>query len=171
MTALEFAAACASIASFLKQFRSERGSQTTQTIQEYLEWLRRQNHAELADLICKNADLSKSISVMLQDQHQEVMGRLDEVVAELKATFKASRQSSTANEPELSEQAKSILRQLVESGASKARRDFNMHEGVHYTLLGGRSSGGKWETLQLDDEQFVDDDFETLCSLDLLRRD
>lgn len=69
-------------------------------------------------------------------------------------------------EPKLSKQGISILKQFLESGASELREFRNADSAMptsRYILLGVQAD------LRIDDAQFIDDDFDTLVEMGLLR--
>ena len=170
MEPLTTAAAFASIVSLLGLFKSERRADESATIDQYIDWLRRREHEQLADLIQNNAELSSSLQALLSQQHEEVMSKLhglDQVLSDVASHivgFKAIA-DAMAVESRLSDQAVSILHQLNEANASRF---------AEIKTLGGtwfQTWDGERKNIEITDGRFIEDDLLSLCELGLLRLD
>ena len=114
----------ASLMSMMGQFLSEREANDRATIDDYVEWLRRHDHRQAVNLILDNAELSRAIKTLLEDQHGEVvakLGQLDQTLSSVAAhlvDFKPIARAM-AIKSQLSDQAISILRQMNAVGTNK----------------------------------------------------
>jgi hypothetical protein len=168
MDPLTIATAFADIISLIGQFKSESENRQSKTVDEYLEWLRRQNHQELVDLISDNRALTAAISPLLKGQHDEVMAKLhslDTVLSSVASHLPDFHAIAVAVRPEsaISEQAVSVLRQMNAAQASKFD-EIPILSGPEFQMIDG--AGGE---IQFDDPRFVEDDLAMLCDLGLLR--
>ncbi|MEM9753432.1 MAG: hypothetical protein AAF916_08605, partial [Planctomycetota bacterium] len=140
------------------------------TVDQYLDWLRRREHEQLANLIQANSPLSNALQELLSQQHDEVMEKLrglDRVLSDVASHvlgFKAIA-DAVATESRISEQAVSILRQLNQSNASRFAEIKTLAGTSFRTWDGGR------ENIEITDERFIEDDLLSLCELGLLRLD
>jgi len=172
MELLTTASSFASIVGLLGLFKSERRAEESATIDQYVDWLRRREHEQLANLIQNNAQLSRSLQALLSQNHDEVMAklhRLDQVLSDVASHvvgFKPITDAMPA-ESRLSDQAVSILHQLNEMNAS---RFFEMKP-----ISGGGTrfptGDGEGRHIEITDGRFIEDDLLTLCELGLLRLD
>lgn len=170
MEPLSTASAFASIVGLLGVFKSERRAEESATVDQYVDWLRRQEHEQLANLIQNNAQLSESLQALLSQQHDEVMAKLhdlDQVLSDVASHvvgFQAIAEAM-AVESRLSDQAVSILRQMNEAQTSKLIEIKTMSGTTYQTMDGQRT------VLTINDPRFIEDDLNTLCELGLLRMD
>jgi hypothetical protein len=170
MDPLTAASAFASIVSLLGLFKSERRADESATIDQYIDWLRRKEHAQLADLIQTNAQLSSSLQALLSQQHEEVMAKLHALDQALSAVashvvgFKAIA-DAMAVQTSLSEQAVSILHQLNEADARRFA-EIKTFGGTWF-----QTCDGERKNVEITDGRFIEDDLSTLCELGLLRLD
>jgi len=121
---MEPVSAFITIVGLMSSFASGRDAKNAATMAEYIDWLRRNEHGQTAELILNNAKLSRAIEAMLSQQHEEVVRRLNEidrVLAEV-ATHIVGFEGIASAMPigsQLSEQAISILWQMNQLNASK----------------------------------------------------
>lgn len=119
MDPLTAAGTFATIVGLLSNFKAERsGTELT----EFTTWLKEKHFEEFAGAIERNSMLSKELSNVLATNHSllvERLSQLDSRIAQLASQFEGFGGLANAlnSQPTLSEQAISILRQLVESGA------------------------------------------------------
>lgn len=124
MEPITVAGAFGSIVSLLGLWKSEVAEGKAKDLGEYLEWLRRKEHNQLAELIEGNSELSTSLRVLVEDQHGQVMGELRKLeqvmvdVARNLAEFQPLADAMVVTSG-LSEQAPSILHQMNEGDAGK----------------------------------------------------
>lgn len=167
MDPLTAAGTFATIVGLLSNFKAEQsGTELT----EFTNWLKDKHYKGVAAAIERNSALSKELSKILATNHSDLVERLlqlDSRIAQLASQFEglgglANALTSTAT---LSEQAISVLRQLVESGAEYSM-EYKMFTGEpdEYQLIGG--TGGK---ITYADRRFIKDDLDSLVSANLLR--
>jgi hypothetical protein len=167
MEPLTLATSFAAIVGLMADFVSSRRGSEAQTIDEYVDWLRRHEHQELADAIANNAELSQSIRKVLVGQHDAVMAKLvdlDKVLTSVASNLtdftdiaKAVRKDSF-----LSDQAVSILRQMNAISASRFL-EIKTLGGTFFQFMSAPSG-----QVQTSDPRFIEDDLDTLCNLGLL---
>lgn len=175
---MELSSSFVSIVGLLATFKGEgrarsdaKAEARRDTVQEYIEWLRRAHHSELVALLESNAGLSRAIESLLLDQHEEVMGELaaiNEAVSKVASGLPGFAELTESLPPEarLSQQAISILRQMNEVGASEFIST-PVYDALHPTLQVFTDRGSV--DLTLTEPRFVADDVETLRELGLLR--
>jgi len=166
MEPITFATAFASIVGLLGVYKNEVREREGRDFNAYLDWLQRREHGQLVDLIHGNDELSRSLRVLVEDQHGEVMAKLAELdktlcsvashIAEFQPLADAIRAKSG-----LSDQAVSILRQLNEAEASRFL-EIGLQEGNEYAFLDTHGQ------LQIDEPGFIYGDLDTLRELGLL---
>lgn len=170
MEPLTTAAAFASIVSLLGLFKSERRADESATLDQYIDWLRRREHEQLADLIQGNTDLSHSLKSLLSQNHDEVMAKLhslDQVLSEVAShlvDFKPIA-DAMAIQSRISDQAIQILHQLNEAEASRFM-ELKTFGGTSYQIWDGKRG-----VIEITDTRFIEDDLATLCNLGLLMPD
>jgi hypothetical protein len=162
------AAAFANIVQLLGQFVTSRDATRNATYDEYIGWLQTNRHQELADAIVENHVAIEAVRKLLNSQHEELLT----CVRGLEQTIGAFAASSAALvilanalqvESVLSEQGRSILRQIEAAQASKFLGCEHLN-GIDYVLLDG--SRGE---ICVSEERFIEDDLQTLVDLGLLR--
>jgi len=173
MEPITLATSLATIVSLTADFVSSRRGDEAQTIDAYVDWLRREEHKELADMIGSNIDLSRSLQTLLAGQHAAVMSKLDELDKIFSAVARnldgfAGIAAAVRPDAILSEQCISILRQIHDAGASffvesKALRGTAT---PRYLIV-----DGKRDDLKISEPTFIKPDIDTLCALGLLTPD
>lgn len=119
---MEPAAAIASIVSLLRIFKQEQGERKEADHQAFMEWLEYHHHEELKNLIVNTAALSTEVDKVLAADHALMLQKLDGIQT-IVATFLSRVDEfhglslAVAPDAQLSEQAMSVLRQFVHSGA------------------------------------------------------
>lgn len=167
MDALTAAGTFATIVGLLCNFKAERsGTELT----EFTTWLKERHYEEVAATIERNSALSKELSNILATNHSllvERLSQLDSRIAQLACQFEGfgSLANALNSKAPLSEQAISVLKQLVESGAEYFM-EHKMFTGEpdEYFLIGG--TDGK---IKYADRRFIKDDLDSLVSADLVR--
>lgn len=167
MDPLTAAGTFATIAGLLSNFKAERsGTELT----EFTKWLKEKHHEGVASAIERNSLLSNELSNILATNHTDIVERLaqlDTRIAQLTCQFDGFGGLESALNPkaELSEQAISILRQLVDSGAEYFMEHKRFTgEPDEYQLIGG--TGGN---ITYADRRFIKDDLNSLLSANLVR--
>lgn len=164
MEPITIATAFASIIGLIRMYKAEAQEHEGQDFDHYIEWLRRQEHKQVVDLLLGNDELTRSVRDLIEDRNGEVMAKLDALdkvlagVARHIETF--GPLANVVRASQLSDQAVSVLRQLNQANSS---RFLDIARGRQYTMLD--TSG----TVQVSDPRFIEDDLLTLCELGLLR--
>ncbi|MCG5512015.1 hypothetical protein [Ectothiorhodospira shaposhnikovii] len=169
MDPLTAAGTFATIVGLLSNFKAERsGTELT----EFTTWLKEKHYEEVAGAIERNSILSQELSNILATNHSllvERLSQLDNRIAQLASQFEGfgSLANALNSKPPLSEQAISVLEQLVKSGAEYfMERKVFTGDPDEYLLIGG--TGGK---LRYSDRRFIKDDLDSLVSAALVRLD
>jgi hypothetical protein len=141
-------------------------------LDDFVDWLRRHDHAELAERVLDHPLLAKSLGGLVTAPHHEMVNRLrrlDKSLASVAAHVDGFEAVSTAVriDCQLSEQSVSILRQLNDLAASAF---------IEYPLFGRAAPryvtfGGMGGDLKITDVRFIEDDIRTLCELGLLQEE
>lgn len=167
MELLTAAGTFATIVGLLSNFKAE---QSGTELAEFMAWLKEKHYEDVAADIERNSALSKELSNILSINHSDLVERLTQLVnriAQLASQIEGFDGLANALNPstKLSEQAISILRQLVESGAEHFI-EYKMFTGEpdEYQLIGG--SGGK---IKYADHRFIKDDLNALVSSGLVQ--
>jgi hypothetical protein len=168
-TPLEYANALSSIVGLLSLFKSEATAEKQQTLDDYLEWLRRHEHQELVDLISANGDMTLALRELLDGRHDQVMeqfAELNKVLAAVAAHVRGFKGivASTHVSAVLSDQAVSVLRQMNDAGA-KDLYELPILSGLEFSM------DGKGGNLDVEDDRFIADVLLTLVELGCLRLD
>jgi hypothetical protein len=162
MEPLTAATAFATIVGLLRIFRQEQGERERLNHQKFIEWVEYHRHEELKNLIVNNAALRAEVDNLLQADHAQMLGKLDrieEILVSLVSRVDGLRDLALAVAPNttLSEQAISILRQFVESGATQLI--YGNHGGGSYYLNfvggAGKHKVAEWRLLTDDLNQLV----------------
>jgi low affinity Fe/Cu permease len=152
---------------FLQERRHTKGSDSDATVDEYIEWLRRNEHAEIVDAISTNTELLRSLQNLFQSNHDELSYKLDELNSAVTAITKhltswSDITNSLPHEFTLPDQALSILRWL------------NSRDSSGFILIKTRGGpdlvplDGKGDRITIEDPRFLHDDLNTLCYYGLL---
>lgn len=174
MEPLSIATTFATIVSLLATYKSERRTSKQVDYQDFLDWLAQNNNDKAIALLDENREISHSIKETLNN-HSEL---LDHQLAKLNDAIGiiANKMECFANIVEavdfksaLSNQAYSIVSQLVESKATYFLEIKIMTRGGgdQYIMVGG----GKQETIDYNEPQFIEDDLLSLVEKGFLRLD
>jgi len=167
MEPLTTATAFASIVGLLHIFKSERKADEQATIDEYLAWLRKHQHEQIANLIQDNTELTSSLNDLMANNHAEVMAKLrslDRVLTDVAGHLTDFKHITDAMnvKSRLSDQAISILSQMNELNATKII-EFPSFDGTSYEPLDAKG------TINVEEPRFINDDLIKLCEHSLLR--
>lgn len=171
MEPLSVANAFASVVGLLGQFQASREGAEQADFNEFLQWLVDSNHEEVKDLIESNTKTTIGIKALLNQNHDVLLQKLDALDSALSSFgslipgFSDISSGLYPSGGQLSEQAKQILSQFQNSGASKIL-ELHTHGGVSLKYL-----GGKEREMEISDPRFLEDDLKTLVELGLLRHD
>lgn len=167
MEPLAVATSFAAIVGLMADFVSSRRADQARTIDEYVDWLRRHEHRELADSIAANSELSRSIQTLLVGQHDAIMAKLadlDKVMTSVarNLTDFSGIANAVRRDSYLSGQAVSILQQMNAANASSFL-EIGTLSGTDFMFMDG--PGGE---MTIDEERFIESDLEMLCNLGFL---
>ena len=165
MDPITAAGSFATIMGLICNYRQEMSAREANEHQTFMEWLEYHRHEEIKKLICTTTGLLPEIDKLLRVDHAVIMAKLEAInttLASLTSHVSEFRGLTLNLVPsaELSEQAVSILRQLVESGSSYFTK-MAMRFGPMLHL----ESGGQ---IQYTEQRFLNDDLDKLVSLHLL---
>lgn len=170
MERLSMAMVFATIVGLMCSFKSERGSASDDEYNEFIEWLSEKRHNQIIEYLGKNNSLTESIKAFLAENNEIVLNKLnviDEILSRIASRIDGFSEIVAVIKPhlELSEQCVSLLKQLVESGASsflevsdRRRKYLQFHHG----------GSGK---LHIDEPRFLEDDLNVLMEYEFLRLD
>ena len=166
MDPLSLSGAFATIVGLLVSFKGERsGSDLT----EFMAWLKENYHQEIAEAISQSSALSNELASLLTTNHDELLFRLNainEQISQIVNRFEgfSGLTSLLSSNSVLSEQAKSVLEQIIKSKASMVMvHELGPTKPSQFLLIGG--PGGE---IQYNEPLFIDEDFETLVNSNLL---
>ena len=167
MDSLTAAGALATIVGLLSNFKAEQsGTELT----EFTKWLKEKHYEEVASAIERNSTLSKELSNILATNHTDLVERLAQIdirIAQMASQFEGfgGLVNVLNSKAVLSEQAISILRQLVDSGAEYFM-EHKMFTGEpdEYQLIGGAG-----RNITYADRRVIKDDLNSLVSANLVR--
>lgn len=165
MDPLSLAGTFATIVGLLSNFKAERSGAE---LSEFIAWLREQHQDGLAQLIGQNDKLQSALSGVLATNHDELVSQLKIItdqLADLTKRFQGFDELSSLFVPVsgLSQQAKSILKQMASSSA-KFVMEHKLLSGTNYLLM----DGGTGE-IQAQEPRFLSEDFESLVAAGYLR--
>ena len=167
MDPLTAAGAFATIVGLLSNFKAE---QSGTELSEFTKWLKDKHYEEVASAIERNSTLSKELAKILATNHTDLVDRLaqlDSRIAQIASQLDGFGGLAAVlySKTILSEQAISVLKQLVDSGAEYFM-EHKMFTGEpdEYQLIGG--SGGN---ITYADRRFIKDDLNSLVSASLVR--
>jgi hypothetical protein len=167
MEPLTTATAFATIVGLLRIFRQERGERERLNHQNFIEWVDYHGHEELKNLIANNAALRTEVDNLLQADHAQMLEKLDrieDILVNLVSRVHGLREIALAVAPNstLSEQAISILREFVDSGADQIRYLSEGRGSIYMEFVGGDRKP------DLTEPRLVTDDLNQLVALQLL---
>ena len=167
MDPLTAAGAFATIVQLICNYRQEKGEAEALDHQKFIEWLAYHKHEEIIKLICNTAAVRAEVDALLRADHAVIMAKLDGInttLASLTSRVPELRGLTMTMVPgaEFSEQAISILRQLVKSGSK------------YFLLIRWMGPGGiglqleRGGNVEFSEERFLEDDLSHLASNGLL---
>ncbi len=172
MDLFTIASAFATIVGLLSKYKSEERNIEEDEYTDFINWLNEKQHEELVSKIESSMELSSSIKEFLH-QHNDVIlsqfNKLEEMLMTIASQLDGFSKIAEAIQPRqgISDQAMSIVRQLVESGASHFMEHKVGTSGTNdYIIIGGKAGFIKY-----DESQFIEDDLDSLVTLGLLKLD
>jgi hypothetical protein len=166
MEPITVATAFASLIGLIRVYKAEVQEPEARDYARYLDWLRRQEHGQVVDLIEGNTDLARSVRDLIEDQHRQVMAKLellDRILADVARNIDVFQPIADAvRVSQLSDQAVSVLRQMNAANSRKFL-EIEMLSGTEYEMLDTEGA------IRGSEPRFMTDDLLTLCELGLLR--
>lgn len=161
-------AALATLAGLAADFVSSRKAGEASDHDAYIDWLRRCEHQQVVDYLEGNREMSEAIKLLWKRQHSDVITLLKEMEARFVSVVSnmaviGRMAAATTRKPLISDQARSVLRQMNGAKASYITE--------YRTTSAGRFYGidGDWvRKIEIDDPRFIGDDISQLCKLNLL---
>lgn len=161
------ASAFGSIIGLITNFKGERRAKEDEEYKVFLQWLEETRQNSILEEINENRDLAKSIQNLLEQNHDTLLEKLDQINS---AVFKIASSvndfkdlaKAISNNAGISDQAMSILAQLLDSEGSF----FVESKMIGGTLL--HILDGKGGMVQIDEPRFVESDLQFLTELGLL---
>ncbi|MCT7945417.1 MULTISPECIES: hypothetical protein [Shewanella] len=165
---LSIATSFSTIVGLLSNFKSERsGGQ----LSEFITWLKEKHHEDVVSGIEQNQMLSRQLQSLLVLNHHDLVTRLDSldmILASIATNIDTFSSLATTIRPDsiFSEQAISIVKQFVVSGASEIweSSELGTREPA-FIFLGGSGR------VNINEPRFVEDDLKTLVEFGILRLD
>lgn len=164
---LSIATSFSTIVGLLSNFKSERsGGQ----LPEFITWLQEKHHEVVVSGIEQNQRLSQQLESLLVLNHEDLVKRLDSldmILASIAMNIDTFSSLATTIRPDciFSEQAISIVKQFVASGASECwEQKYLEDRSSNFSLIGAGQ-------LKIEEPRFVEDDFRTLVEFGILRLD
>ena len=162
------ATAFATIVQLLAIYKRELGEKPIADYRQFISWLEDHRLDQIKDRICNSPAIQDQVNILLRQDHAVILEKLDEIgvtLATLLSRVDEFRGLAATMVPsvEISEQAISILRQLVNSKSQFFCR-MQWVGGVSFHLeMGGQ--------IKYTEPRFVEDDIDKLVSLGLLSLD
>lgn len=160
----------ATIVALIGQFKSERNASDQADFNAFTEWLISTNHEEIKNLLLLNTKATIGIKAILNQDREVLLDslkRIDMALTAFASSVDGFNQLAEAINPDasISEQALSILKQFDRSNASRA---LTIQTGIGniYQFIDGDIN-----PIEIDEQRFAEDDFQTLVDYGLLRQD
>ncbi len=171
MEPITMATSFATIVSLLGTYKSEGRAIEGDEFQDFMQWLIETNHTDIKNLLEINTRATIGIKALLNQDREllfQKLGAIDEVLSLISSRIDGFGEVTAALHPEIeiSEQAVSILSQLVKSEGSKFLKSGAIGRGPIFLIIGGK--GGQ---IEYTEPQFIEDDLNTLLSIGLLTQD
>jgi len=161
------AGAFATIVGLLCNFKSDRSSGN---LDQFILWLKEKRHEDVAAGIENNKELLQRLTEILSTNHEELIEKLstlDQLISSVAANIQEFSGLALTIHPQasISDQAVSVLRQLVNSGA-KLFMEHKLRTGKpnEYILLEGAHG-----QIEYKEPRFIEDDLNNLVELGLVR--
>jgi len=163
---VEVISSMATIIGLLSNFKSERRATSDDEYKEFVEWLDKKRHTAVIEEINSNHLLGMGIKALLNRNHESVINKLsilDDSLVTLASQIDGFKEiaSAISKHSELSDQAISIVKQLIASGGS-IFLEIKMKGISMFQVMDASGS------IEYDDPRFLDDDLKQLCKLELL---
>lgn len=170
MDPFTLATSFATIVGLLGAYKAERREAAGDEFQDFMQWLAERNHTEIRSLLELNTQATIGIKSLLNQDREllfQRLGDIDEILSLITSRIEGFSQITSALRPnaEISEQAVSVLKQLIESGGSKFLKSGGLNRGPSLHIIDGKGE------IEYEEGQFIEDDLHTLVDLGLLNQD
>ena len=155
----------ATIVGLICSFKQERLENNALGREAFLSWLEDHKHQDLKEFIIRSHEVAAEIDILIMADTKTIISKLvqiDSVLVTILGRIEGLQGIAHAMRPDdgLSDQAISILRQLVNSTSKEFGR-IQYSGGVMFSLIRGGA-------IEIAEQRFVDDDLNVLTSLGLL---
>jgi len=155
-----------SIIGLISIFKQECKAKEDQNRESFFQWLDEHRHQELKEFIMRAKELPSEIDRALQEDHEVIISKLeniDEILAALLSKVDGLAGIAHALHPnaEVSKQAVSILRQIVNSSSNEFGKIKYLRQGMVLKLTNG-------VIVDIEEMRFIDDDLKMLVNLGFL---
>lgn len=164
------ATAFATIISLLADFKSGRDASSSKDFDIFLEWLIKNNHDDVVNLLEFNTQTTIGIKILLNKNNNVLLDRLSKIDNLLAAIVSnidgfSDLAQGLKRESVVSDQAVNILRQMEDKQASTILElQIVGAEKTEYIIMD--KCGG---SIQYEEPRFIEDDLSTLVELHLMR--
>lgn len=167
---MEVFGSLATIIGLIYNFKSGRDVKSDREYHDFLNWLEENRYKNIIKQIEDNDELVNGVESLLRESHDTVIDKLnfiEDSVSGLVSGISGLNTIAHAVRPsaELSEQAQYMLKNFVESQGSFIL-ELRTKDGDSYMI-----ADGDGRQLGINEPRFVEDDFDSLCSLGLLTPD
>lgn len=167
---MEVFGSLATIIGLIYNFKSGRDAKSDREYHDFLNWLEENRYKNIIKQIEDNDELVNGVESLLRESHDTVIDKLnfiEDSVSGLVSGISGLNTIAHAVRPnaELSEQAQRMLKNFVESQGSFIL-ELKTKNGDSYKI-----ADGDGRQLGINEPRFVEDDFNSLCSLGLLTPD
>ncbi|MFA0155731.1 hypothetical protein [Vibrio sp. 10N.261.46.A3] len=167
---MEVFGSLATIIGLIYNFKSGRDAKSDREYHDFLNWLEENRYKNIIKQIEDNDELVNGVESLLRESHDTVIDKLnfiEDSVSGLVSGISGLNTIAHAVRPnaELSEQAQHMLKNFVESQGSFIL-ELKTKDGDSYMI-----ADGDGRQLGINEPRFVEDDFNSLCSLGLLTPD
>lgn len=167
MDPLTIAGTFATIVGLLSNYKAERSGGK---LDEFIAWLKDGHQEQLASSIENSAQLSSTLASILSINHQDLVSRLssmNEQIVRIGSQVEGFAELAQVLQPvaTLSKQARSVLKQIVESGAKHVlEHKLSTGEPTEYVYIDGAVGN-----VNVEEPQFITEDLEALVASGFLR--
>lgn len=171
MEPISLATSFSTIISLLGLYKTETRIIEEDEFKDFMLWLTKTNHSEVKEFLEVNTQATIGIKALLNQDREHLFQKLeslDELISSIGSKIDGFNEITAAIHPnaEISDQAVSILKQLLGSEGSKFLKSEALGIKPQFLILDGK--GGN---IEYDEPQFIDDDINTLIDIGLLKVD
>ncbi|MFT0213514.1 hypothetical protein VQ643_13055 [Pseudomonas sp. F1_0610] len=158
-------AALATITSLLAAFKADRSATQQGEFNDFITWLTEKNHNQVVEFLTQNQTTTISIKTILNQNHEQLVERLKSLedamfsIAINSPTFQTLAKAINPEAPELSIQAKNILKFIFKDGTGAFSIKKGIDEKLQFIGLNTRPSNE-----MLSEPRFLQEDLESLVN-------